>query len=200
MMKSNKIFMPSLNAKGFTLIELMVVVAIIGVLAAVAIPNYQKYQARARQSEARIALASIFTAEKSFATEASTYTTCLASIGYAPEGAKIYYITGFGATESANTTCGSTGASPCTIFAYATASTGVSCAAGPGVSYFSATSKVNSGATIPTAGTTAVVNSSALSQSAFTAGASGNVSSTANTNDVWTINEGKSLINTVPVL
>ncbi|MEO5883581.1 MAG: pilin, partial [Caldimonas sp.] len=54
------------NQQGFTLIELMIVVAIVGILAAIALPAYQDYTVRAKLSEAVIAL----TAPKTIVSEA----------------------------------------------------------------------------------------------------------------------------------
>ena len=55
--------------EGFTLIELMIVVAIIGILAAIAIPNFLQYQLKSRQSEAKTNLQAIKTSEVSFQAE-----------------------------------------------------------------------------------------------------------------------------------
>jgi len=59
--------------EGFTLIELMIVVAIIGILAAIAIPNFLQYQMKSRQSEAKENLMAIKTSEVSFQGEQGCY-------------------------------------------------------------------------------------------------------------------------------
>jgi len=65
-----------MQSKGFTLIELMIVVAIIGILAAIAIPNYMNYQMKAKTSEAKANLGAIKTSEVAYMAENDNYLIC----------------------------------------------------------------------------------------------------------------------------
>lgn len=67
------------KSAGFSLVELMIVVAIIAILAAVAIPSYMRFQLRARETEARNNLAAIRTCEEAYKAENDVYLAGVAS-------------------------------------------------------------------------------------------------------------------------
>jgi type IV pilus assembly protein PilA len=76
---------------GFTLIELMIVVAIIGILAAIAIPNFLRFQLKAKSSEGKTNLAAIRTAEESYYSEFGLYVSALASPNVVDKNLKIAF-------------------------------------------------------------------------------------------------------------
>lgn len=61
------------SQQGFTLIELMVAIAILGIVAAITIPTYMRYQAKARQAEVRSLLGQVFVSEIGFFGESGRY-------------------------------------------------------------------------------------------------------------------------------
>ena len=79
--------------KGFSLIELMVVVAIIAILASFAIPQYQNFQSKARQKEGLTLLNSYFVAARATEAESGLHHGNFVAIGFNPTGQLHYRVT-----------------------------------------------------------------------------------------------------------
>jgi len=137
----------SYRQRGFSLTELMIVVAIIGVLASLAIPSFMKFQARSKQSEAKTNLVAIHTSEIAYFAEHNNYIDDFNAMGFGITGSsqRYYY-------ELGNSSLG----------------------------------------TLPPGCTASTLD--AVSASGFTAVAIGNIDGDP-TCDVWTIDEGKTLVN-----
>ncbi|RYZ85506.1 MAG: prepilin-type N-terminal cleavage/methylation domain-containing protein, partial [Proteobacteria bacterium] len=187
---------------GFSLIELMIVVAIIGILASIAVPNFKKFQVKARQSEAKAQLTSLYTAEKAFIGEWTMYTGDFRNIGYAPEG-KMRYQVGFPAA----------GTVPNAPFMPSTTGLGANLAFNTAAAFnttgFNYQQDQNVGPWVAAAaGATAPCNVAATAPTnvlpngpEFTAGANAaQLAIGGDRNDAWTINHNKVICNTVSAI
>jgi type IV pilus assembly protein PilE len=75
---------------GFTLVELMIVIAIVAVLSAVALPAYQDYVERSRRVDAMGALSSLATAMERYYTEENTYSGTTATVNSVPNSPNMF--------------------------------------------------------------------------------------------------------------
>lgn len=170
------------------MIELMVVVAIIGVLAAIGIPQYSKFQAKARQSEAKLSLAALFTAEESFRQEWNQFSVSLVNIGFSVQGSRLRYVTGF-RSGTGCTGYDTTGGAPAeTTAATHTWSDGTS------VNTSSAQWTAGISGTYPTSGGSCGV--SAFIGLAYGSPASSVSGHNTTNGDTWTVNQTKLISNT----
>lgn len=78
--------------KGFSLIELMVVVAIVGILISVASPQLQVWVLRGRQAEAKIALSAVYTRHRQFYSQYHAFHMAMNAIGYNNSGLEYYSV------------------------------------------------------------------------------------------------------------
>ncbi len=98
--------------KGFSILELMIVVAIIAFLAVISVPSLNRFLAKSKRAEAYMHLSSLYAAEKAYWAEHGRYTDKLSgpdSAGWQPEGyhgsgrgEKFYYTYGFPGSEGVN--------------------------------------------------------------------------------------------------
>ena len=91
------------SKKGFSLIELMVVIAIIALLSMISIPHFLKFLSKSKRTEAYVQLRALYLEEKAYFSEHGAYTNIIGDQGlsFKPDGALLYTY-GFAGTAGKN--------------------------------------------------------------------------------------------------
>lgn len=174
--------------RGFTLVELLIVVAIIGVLSTIGVPTFRRMIQKSKKSEAKVNLGGLYTSESAFRAEYDAYGNNLVRMGFEIDGAasSLIYTVGFFTTS-----CGAQAARPSSGTALAAVN-----AAFPAY-YTSGNSRVGNTTRTICGGT---AYDSAADGSTFTAAAAGSiapasVTPSATNIDIWSINENRVMAN-----
>jgi len=207
------------DSRGFTLVELLIVVAIIGVLSTIGVPTFRRMVTKAKKSEAKVGLGGLFTVESAFFTEYNVYGNRLDKVGFQVEGRQRLYSIGFSGASCANMTLEPSDATAADtldnfITDYYTAGsatvlnrqTGTSSGSGGSTSQCANGALTFPATVTPTYATVGVNNTGTL----FLAAATGNIAPGVAANaavgattaceaggcqDVWVIDNGRNLIN-----
>lgn len=115
------------NNRGFTLIEIMVVVMIIGILAAIAMPNYNDYILKGKLAEAMSLLSELQVRQEQYYQDNRTY-----SNGMTPRAAGQYFTTTSCVTANAGQTFVCTATAPSISYSYTVAESGAKTTVKPG--------------------------------------------------------------------
>jgi type IV pilus assembly protein PilA len=183
------------NAAGYTLVELLSVVAIIGIVAVIAVNSYHATVMRAHMQAAKADLSAIYAAEKNFYVNSFSYTLCLRNIGV-PDSTQTYYWKGFFTqTHAPAGTCGPGGTQSCWAYDFNLPLTTCDCLTvvnTNGIGHTDCWWAANLNANA--AGAFNNAYNWMADQTTFTAGAEGSISASNPADDTWTIDQTKNLV------
>lgn len=89
-------------SRGFTIVELLIVIVIVSILAAVAIPSYREYVMRTNRTVAKAALQELMTRQESYAVDHKKYAANLGRLGIGSDGNTTAFLNGDGAITTTN--------------------------------------------------------------------------------------------------
>jgi type IV pilus assembly protein PilE len=92
------------RVRGFTLIELVIAMAIVALLAAIALPSYRKQMQKSNRAVAKTVLTQVISRQEAFFADRKVYSTTMAGLNYGVDGADKVYVGKDGSLAAATST------------------------------------------------------------------------------------------------